>query len=242
MTLVQYMRHKRFKDVRIELKILDNTSDELIEVSYGIPAFITRDGKVRLINIDTLMKINTEPMEIAGIIDSNIIVLVYQNIAELNSARSLVVDIDKYIEIMNVDFALEVCHRLIYTAPVGIVSKELETFSIYNTNGKEVYRTKVGFNRTFQNILNTNLYILQYSYIVGYTEHEFKSKFIEYDELTQTCREIAVIDGRLELKKISNEACLVRKIVGKQDLKSNIINFKQIDYGNDNELDKLIYL
>lgn len=246
MTVTQYIRHMDMEKVKRELKILDNTNDELLEVLPGVIAFMDNLGRIRVINTNTFEEINEKPLDIVGIIDEKILVLstVQSTILNLDNKKTLVIDTDTYEKILEVDEELAICGRLIYSLPSGVVDKEFHDFNAYNTHGELIYKTKTGFGRQFEKIGTTNIYYLTYGYIEehDYTNNHYRTCIIRYNNLNNSCEEIVTLDYKFGIRVISEDIAVIQKPIEDYDVRSAIINFKEIACGNSRELNKLIYL
>lgn len=244
--MTQYLNREKLEEIKRTIMVLDNTNDKLVEIIPGVLAFLNSVGLIRLINLNTLDVVNTEPLKIEGIVNNKIILRT--KIRTLGSPyRSMVIDLDTYEIILDLSEDLSVAGDLIYTDDIGVVNTDKQWVTFYNSDGKIIFESYVNHVKGIIKIGNTNIYMYVYvdeyvpltNIFMNSTKTKYSTSFLKYDILNKTLKEIAVLDEECTLDIISEHTAIITRNQDDESI-ANVLDFALIESEDTNELSKLI--
>ena len=241
--MAQYLRSRDLEEIKKTLVILDNTNDKLVEIIPGVLAFLNPLGRIRLINLRTLEEVNREPLDIVGIVNNKILLRDKKPFLDGNH-KSIVIDLDTYEIILDLNLELNIMGDFIYTSEIGILNQTKKEFRIYNSSGKIIFENYIHNLIKFTKIGKTDMYMLVYNeerFCSSVSEHEKTSytSFLKYNVLDQSCKELSVLSGTYTLSIISDYTAIIGTFTGKENL-SEVVDFSLVERGNANELSKIV--
>lgn len=241
--MTQYLRSRDLDEIKKTLVVLDNTNDKLVEIVPGVLAFLNSLGRIRLINLRTLEEINREPLYIDGIVNNKALLKDKKTFLD-GSYKSIVIDLDTYEIILDLNLELSVEGNLIYTSEIGVLNQTKTEFRIYNSDGNVIFKNYIHSLIKFTRIGKTDVYMLVYNEDYNYSSMEEREKssstlFLKYNVLDQSCIETSALSGIYTLNVISDYTAIISRSVGKENF-AEVIDFSLIERGNTDELSKLV--
>jgi hypothetical protein len=163
--------------VRMTYKCNGNT----IHLDNEIHGFINKEGKIKLVNIET-DKVLDEYFDIEYIMKD---VIVLDKI-DLTYREARIINRKTFEPILVTDYRLRVCEDLIYTEKT-LLSQLKVPMKLYSTTGKIVFETIASIETSVGNIPDTNLYA-----IINKLQDSFKEQLIivYYDKDKEECTEL----------------------------------------------------
>lgn len=227
------------KDKLATLKILEDTTDDIVEIHKGVYSFIDKKNRIKLININT-MEVMDKSYNIKCIKDDKIVMYSRKDENSLSDiGSSIIIDLNTFETLLEVEYILNNCDDLLYTLSLNSFDKELEETLIYNIQGNEVYRALIGFNVHMKRLGNTNIYMLEYrvNQCVNneYSIEDF-GELLRYNKDNKKCYRLAVLKHPI-YNIISNTHVIFNNY--ETNCNGIVINMQKIEDGNASELSKI---